>query len=540
MSSYFDSRRSPFYALNGIVSTSQPLAAEAGLEILRKGGNAADAAIATAAALAVTEPTGTGIGGDCFALYFDAQTKKVHAINGSGRSPFDLNLEIIKNAGFVNEMPHLDVNTVTVPGAVAGWEDLLSKHGTLTLKDVLPGAIKIAEQGFPVTPIISYLWSNEVQKTLNASPNSNEMLINGRAPETGQIWRNKKLASILREIMEGGSTAFYQGHAGREIIKIIQSLGGVMDQKDLDAHTSSFESPISTNFNGYTIFECPPNGQGLAALVALSIADGFNLGNSKSGTTERLHLLIEAIRLGFDQARSFVADLDHYTTPVDSILSSKNINNLRSKITPTQRLDLENSTSLQKGDDTVYLSVIDGKGNACSFINSNYSGFGTAIVPKNCGFTLQNRGAGFSLNPEHPNVLMPHKRPYHTIIPAMCTDKNGDLFSSFGVMGGYMQPQGHLQVLVSMLQEGMDPQTALNQPRFCIKDNPPNSIVYLEEGFSQSAIAGLEQIGHPTKYLTGIERSSVFGRGQIIVRDPATGTLIGGSDPRADGAAVGY
>ena len=540
MYSYFDSRRSPTYALNGIVSTSQPLAAETGLEILRKGGNAADAAIATAAALAVTEPTGTGIGGDCFALYFDAKTKRVHAINGSGRSPFNLNLDVIKNAGFINEMPHLDVHTVTVPGAVAGWEDLLSKHGTLTFKDVLPGAINIADQGFPVSPIIAYLWSNEVQKTLNASPNSNEMLINGKSPETGQIWQNKKLATILREIMEGGSKAFYQGNAGEEIVNIIQSLGGVMTQKDLDAHTSSFEAPISTNFNGFTIFECPPNGQGLAALVALSIVNGFNLENSKSGTAERLHLLIESIRLGFDQARSFVADLDHYQTPIDAILDSKNINELRSKISPTKRLDLDNSFHQQRGDDTVYLSVVDGMGNACSFINSNYSGFGTAIIPKNCGFTLQNRGAGFSLDPEHPNVLMPHKRPYHTIIPAMSTDKNGDLFSSFGVMGGYMQPQGHLQVLVSMLQEGMDPQAALNQPRFCIKENPPKGIVYLEEGFSQSAIAGLEQFGHPIKYLTGIERSSVFGRGQIIVRDPTTSALIGGSDPRADGAAIGY
>ena len=540
MYSYFDSRRSSIYALNGIVSTSQPLAAEAGLEILRRGGNAADAAIATAATLAVTEPTGTGIGGDCFALYFDAQTKKVHAINGSGRSPFHLNLEVVKNAGFTDEMPHLDVHTVTVPGAVAGWEDLLIRHGTFTFKDVLSRAVNIAEQGFPVTPIISYLWSNEVEKTLNASPNSHDMLINGRAPVTGEIWRNKKLASILREIMEGGGKAFYQGNAGREIVKIVQSLGGVITQEDLDAHTSSFEPPISTSFNDFTIFECPPNGQGLAALVALSIVDGFNLDDSKSGTTERLHLLIEAIRIGFDQAKSFVADLDHYQTPVDSILNEKNINNLRSKITSSQRLDLENLSSTQTGDDTVYLSVVDGKGNACSFINSNYSGFGTAIVPENCGFTLQNRGAGFSLIPDHPNVLKPHKRPYHTIIPAMCTDKNGELFASFGVMGGYMQPQGHLQVVVSMLQEGMDPQTALNQPRFCIKENPPNGTVYLEEGFSQSTIAGLEHIGHPIKYLTGIERSSVFGRGQIIIREQSTGALIGGSDPRADGAAIGY
>ena len=536
----YESRRSSVYARNGIVSTTQPLAAQAGLQILRAGGNAADAAIATAAALAVVEPTGTGIGGDCFALFFDASTKQVHAVNGSGRAPAQLSLDALSDAGFVGETLGLSAYAVTVPGAVAGWADTLERHGRMTLADVLPAAIALANDGFPVSPVISYLWEQEVPKTRTASPHGGELLIDGRAPQPGEIWRNAGLASVLREIAEGGPTAYYQGRAAREIVRVLEPLGGLMAEGDLAAHRSTFDPPISTNFRGHTIYECPPNGQGLTALLALKIIEELDIDASARRSPERLHLLIEAARIAFYQARQHIGDPDHTDVPVDWLLSDGHASELRTWIDDARRVDLPPTAPLAVGSDTVYLSVVDGDGNACSFINSNYNGFGTAIIPEGCGFPLQNRGAGFSLDSTHPNALAPGKRPYHTIIPAMSTDANGDLHASFGVMGGWMQPQGHLQVLVSLLVDGLDPQAAIDEPRFCIRANPPYGPVHLEEGISVEAMSTLAALGHQVVPVSGIRRSPVFGRGQIILRDPETGVLIGGSDPRGDGAAVGF
>jgi gamma-glutamyltranspeptidase/glutathione hydrolase len=536
----YESRRSPVYARNGIVATTQPLAAQAGLEVLRAGGNAADAAVATAAALAVVEPTGTGIGGDCFALFFDASTKQVHAVNGSGRAPAGLSLEALSERGSVEETLGQGVHAVTVPGAVAGWADTLARHGRMPLAEVLSGAISLAEDGFPVSPIISYLWEQEVPKTLAASPNSGELLIDGRAPRPGEIWRNSGLASVLREIADGGAAAYYQGRVAQEILRVLHSLGGLMTGHDLVEHHSTFDPPVSTKFRGHTVYECPPNGQGLAALIALNIIEDLDLAEMPRRSPERLHLMIEAVRLGFFQARAHIADPAHGDVPVDWLLSSGQTAELRSWIDPDQRMELAESVPLAVGTDTVYLSVVDGEGNACSFINSNYSGFGTAIIPEGCGFPLHNRGSGFSLDASHPNALAPGKRPYHTIIPAMSTDANGDLHASFGVMGGWMQPQGHLQVLVSMLVDGLDPQAAIDEPRFCIRANPPHGPVHLEEGIPVETMSVLAALGHEVVPVSGIRRSPVFGRGQIILRNPETGVLVGGSDPRGDGAAVGY
>jgi gamma-glutamyltranspeptidase/glutathione hydrolase len=536
----YESRRSAVYATHGVTAASHPLAAQAGLEVLRAGGNAADAAVATAAALAVVEPTGTGVGGDCFTLFYDASTKRVSALNGSGRAPAGLDLGVLAAEGFATELPRHHVHTVTVPGTVAGWADTLKGFGTMGLADVLPGAIALAEEGSPVAPVIARLWANEEEKIRAASPNAEELLIEGRAPRAGEMWRNPGLASVLREVAEGGPAAFYEGRAGREIVRVVEELGGRLAASDLAAHRSTFEEPISTDYRGHTVFECGPNGQGITALIALNLMEEHDFSHLPRRSPERFHLMIEAIRLGFADARAYVADPAHGEVPVEWLLSEAHTSELRARMDPTRRIDLEHGVDLAVGSDTVYLSVVDGDGNACSFINSNYNGTGTGIVPRGCGFPLQNRGAGFSLDPTHPNALAPGKRPYHTIIPSMITDANDDLFACFGVMGGWMQPQGHLQVAIGLIDDGLDPQAALDEPRFCINVDPPHGTVMLEEGLPSDTVEALAARGHPVETVDGIRRTSVFGKGQVIMRDPATGVLVAGSDPRADGYAAAF
>jgi len=536
----YESRRSAIYARNGVVAASHPLAAGIGLEVLRRGGNAADAAVATAAALAVVEPTGTGLGGDCFALFYDASTKRVSALNGSGRAPAGLSLDVLGAEGLGDDLPRHHVNTVTVPGTVAGWADTLTRFGTMSLADVLPGAITLAEDGSPIAPVIAQLWASEEDKIRGASPNADELLLDSRAPRVGEIWRNPGLASVLREIAEGGPPAFYEGRAAAEIVRVIEGLGGHMALSDLAAHRSTSDDPISTSYRGHTVYECAPNGQGIAALIALNIVEGYDFDELPRRSPERFHALIEAVRLGFSEARAHVADPAIEDVPVERLLSASHASELRALIDPASRLDLARGLELSVGSDTVYFSVVDGDGNACSFINSNYNGTGTGIVPRGCGFPLQNRGAGFSLDASHPNALAPGKRPYHTIIPSMITDGNDDLFACFGVMGGWMQPQGHLQVAVGLIDDGLDPQAALDEPRFCINVDPPHGAVNLEEGLPEETIAALAAQGHEVERVDGIRRTNVFGKGQVIMRNPETGVLVAGSDPRADGAAAAY
>ena len=535
----YESRRSAVYARSGIVSASHPLAAQTGLEALRAGGNAADAAIATAAALAVVEPTGTGLGGDCFALYYDASTKTVSALNGSGRSPAGLSLAVLAADGF-EEFPQFHAHAVTVPGTVAGWANALDRFGTMTLADVLPGAIALAEDGSPIAPVIAQVWAGEEDKIRDASPNADELLLDGHAPRAGEIWRNLGLASVLREIAEGGARAFYEGRAGREIVRVLEGLGSRMAAADLADHRSTFDEPISTTYRGHTVYECSPNGQGLAALIALNIVEDCDFAELPRRSPERFHAMIEAVRLGFAETRAHVADPAYGDVPIERLLSEAHTAELRGRIDPMSRLDLTRGLEMAMGDDTVYLSVVDGHGNACSFINSNYNAVGTGIVPEGCGFPLQNRGYGFSLDPAHPNALAPSKRPYHTIIPAMSTDPNGDLHASFGVMGGWMQPQGHLQVMIGLIDDRLDPQAALDEPRFCINVDPPHGTVNLEEGLPATTIEALAARGHEVERIDGFSRTSVFGKGQIILRDPLTGVLVAGSDPRADGYAAAY
>ena len=546
---HFHSRRSPVFGTRGMVAASQPLAVAAGLEILSRGGNAADAAVATAAALNVAEPTSTGLGGDCFVLYYEAGTGKVSALNGSGRAPAGLTLERLKLEGFDREIPPYHPFTITVPGACAAWCDLTERHGKLSMNTILEPAIRLAEQGFPVAPITAYFWDRGVQRQLSTSPGGLELTIDGRSPRPGEIFRNPGLACTLRKVAEEGKPAFYQGEIAEAIANIVQTSGGCLTVDDLAAHHSTWEEPISTTYGGVRIWECPPNGQGLAALLALNILEDFDLAVLDPLSARRLHLEIEAMRLAFADARWYVADAKFNQIPIQALLSKDYAAERRNLINPSRATLDQLRGAPFTSSDTVYLSVMDGLGNACSFINSNYMGFGTGIVPAGWGFSLQNRGHSFSLDPTHPNSLAPGKRPYHTIIPAMATralpeskitgNTKEEIFASFGVMGGFMQPQGHLQVVIALVDDQIDPQAALDRPRFCITQGTADGNVALEEGIPIQEMSALADMGHSIIPVSGHGRA-VFGRGQIILRDVNTSVLWGGSDPRADGCAMTY
>jgi gamma-glutamyltranspeptidase/glutathione hydrolase len=537
----YHSRRSAVYGTRGMVAASQPLAVAAGLEILNLGGNAADAAVAAAAALNVTEPTSTGIGGDCFALYFNAADHQVSALNGSGRAPAALTLERLHNEGIREELPPLHPYTITVPGACAGWCDLVGEYGRLEMSQVLAPAIRLAEGGFPVAPLTAYFWSRGASRQLKSAPGGKQLTIDGRAPLAGEIFRNPGLARTFRTVVEGGKAAFYQGSIAEAIAEVVEGAGGCLNTTDLAAHFSTWEQPVSTTYRDIRVWECPPNGQGLAALLGLNILEGFNLAELPPLSSRRLHLEIESMRLAFADTSWYVADPAFNPAPLQDLLSKDYAAQRQQLIDPNRATLDQRYGTPTSGSDTVYLSVVDGQGNACSFINSNYMGFGTGIVPAGWGFSLQNRGHNFRLDPEHPNALAPGKRPYHTIIPAMATQTGADgeqeLYASFGVMGGFMQPQGHLQVVVSMVDDHLDPQETLDQPRFCISDGEAGGAVDLEAGIPSNVMDELAAMGHSINEVSGHERA-LFGRGQIICRDPTSGVLCAGSDPRADGCAM--
>ncbi|HNR45941.1 MAG TPA: gamma-glutamyltransferase family protein [Anaerolineaceae bacterium] len=532
----FSSRRSPVYGRGGMVAASQPLAAAAGTQILAQGGTAADAAVAVAAALNVTEPTSTGLGGDCFALYYSAATGEVSALNGSGRAPAALTLERLRREGLGEALPPMHPYTITVPGACAGWCDLAARFGRLPLGDILAPAIELAEGGFPVAPVTSYFWQRAADGQLARALNGRELTLDGRGPRPGEIFRNPGLGQTLRRIAAGGAAAFYQGDIAAAIAATVAEAGGCLSLADLATHASTWEQPISVEYRGHRVWECPPNGQGLAALLALNILRQFDLSALPPLSVERLHLQIEAMRLAFADAFYYIADPAFCPAPLAGLLSAEYGRERAALIDPRRtRLNVAHGTPPAVSD-TVYFCVVDGAGNACSFINSNYMGFGTGIVPHGWGFSLQNRGHNFSLDPQHPNALAPGKRPYHTIIPGLITRADGSLYGPFGVMGGFMQPQGHLQTAISLLDDGWDPQAALDLPRFCIEPAVEGGRVALEAGIPEAVAAALVDLGQPVHLVSGWGRA-LFGRGQIIVRDPATGVLCGGSDPRADGCA---
>ncbi|TEB39027.1 gamma-glutamyltranspeptidase [Coprinellus micaceus] len=552
----FPSRRSVVYGTKGVVSSSQPLATAAGLEILNKGGNAADAAVATSAALNVTEPCSCGIGGDAFCLFFDAKTKKVSALNGSGRAPMNLTLDYLRQRGISGtSIPLTDLNSVTVPGAAAAWIDTIEHLGSgkVSVADIFDPAIRLAENGHPVSEIAA---DGELLKT--ASANSDEILLNGKAPRPGQAIKRPTLAQTFKELVKHGKDGFYKGRVAQAIGDLVQSQGGVMDLGDLANHTSTWVEPIKYTYaNDVTVYECPPNGQGLTALLALGILEALQergfcrpLLEMEHNSPEYLHTLVEALRLAFADSQWYVTDPDFSNIPVEELLSKEYLVSRAMLFNPHKANPEVIRGSPVNSSDTVYFTVTDQWGNACSYIQSNYAGFGTGAIPKGCGFTLQNRGSNFTLIENHPNVLQGGKRPYHTIIPALAT-RNGELFLSYGVMGGFMQPQGHVQVLLNILR-GFTVQAALDAPRFCISPGMPrgtdagkaagdaNSEVYFEDLIPKVTIEKLKSMGHDARVVGGAGRG-MMGRGQIIQKlHTQSGELVwaAGSDPRADGHAA--
>ncbi len=536
MSFDFKSRRSMVTGRRGMVAASNPHAAQAGLNILRQGGSAADAAVATAAVMNVVAPASTGIGGDVFALYFDAKTRTISALNGSGRAPAALSLVDVRAKGH-ETMPERDALAVTVPGAAMGWHDMVTKHGTMPLKTVLAEAIYYAREGYVVSPVFGTSWEAS-ENFLKNSPNTEDYVPNGKAPKPGDIVRLPGLAATFEAVAEGGPEAYYTGKIARAIVETLNECGSPMALDDLKNHTSTWGDAISSDYRGITVYEHPPNGQGLAALQALNIAEAWNLADMAWDDPARLHLMVEAMRLAFADARQWIADLHTNPAPLDFLLSKDYAAERRKLVSSDRAMGPPSYGMPPKGSNTIYLSVVDGDGNACSFINSLYMGWGSGIVAKGTGIFLQNRGAGFSLEPGHPNALAGGKRPYHTIIPGMAT-KDGDLWASFGVMGGFMQPQGHMQVISAMVDDGLNPQEALDQPRWCLASGTADSALFLEEGIPVNAMARLADLGHNVRPVSGRGRG-VFGSGQIIRRDADTGALFGGSDPRKDGLVAAF
>jgi gamma-glutamyltranspeptidase/glutathione hydrolase len=542
------SRRSPVLATGGAVASSQPLATLAGVDVLRVGGNAADAAVAVAAALNVTQPCSTGLGGDAFCLYYDAATRSVRALNGSGRSAAALTMDRVEAEGLTGRLPDQHAYAVTVPGAAAAWADVVRTLGRLPLADVLAPAIRLAAEGFPVAPCAARWWQGGAKAQLGRHRCGGELMIDGRGPRAGEIMRIPTLADSLRTLAEEGSRAFYEGRIAERIVAVVQEEGGALTMDDLAAHASQWVEPISIDYRGVRVWECPPNGQGLAALLALDILQQFGADELRERTFQQHHLMIEAMRLAFADAAWAVADPQHAAIPLAELLSADYAAE-RAKLIDARRANRRPARGMPPaGEDTVYFCTADAEGNACSFINSNYMGFGTGIVPEGCGFSLQNRGCGFVLRRGHLNCLAPRKRPYHTIIPGMATRAADDsLYAAFGVMGGMMQPQGHLQVVVAMVDEGLDPQSALDRPRFQLAGGAAGGHVLVEDTMDEDIVASLDAAGHQVTVLCGASRSA-FGLGQIIRREPPAASLSdpqppavlwSGSDGRGDGQAIG-
>lgn len=545
----FPSRRSVVRAQNGMLATSQPLAASAGLRTLLNGGNAIDAAVTAAAVLNVVEPMSTGIGGDMFALVWYAREKKLYALNGSGRAPNALNIGEVRKRGTLRGMPTMGWLPVTVPGAVDGWAQLLDRFGTMKFADVLQPAIEYAENGFPVSEIIARLWAKS-QPKLDMNPAAARAYLHREeTPRVGEIHKQPDLAKTLRALAEGGRDVFYCGEIADKIAAHARDTGGFLTREDLANHTSTWDEPLATTYRDgasshttresgsmrddapdVTLYECPPNGQGIVALATLNLLEGFVLREMEHNSAEYLHLIIEALKLAFADAFAHVADPRVVPVPTAQMLSKEYAATRRARIDP-ERAMLQPHTGIH-GSDTIYLTVVDKERNCVSFINSLYEGFGSGIVVPGTGICLQNRGANFSLDPQSPNALAPNKRPYHTIIPAMAF-RNNVPWLSFGVMGGFMQPQGHVQVLLNQVDFGMDPQRALDAPRVRVFGD---GSVALEDAFDNDTRVALTARGHRLVHAEPDE----FGGGQIILLDPETGALAAGSDPRKDGAAVGY
>lgn len=527
----YPSVRQPLIAPHGVVATSQPLAAQAGLAMLQRGGNAVDAAIATAAALTVLEPTSNGIGGDAFALVWDGA--KLHGLNGSGRAPAALTLDLLRQRGH-ETLPARGWLPVTVPGAPATWRDLHQRFGKLRFATLFDPAISYAERGYPLSPVLAHYWGVAEQAYRNQTSAefsgwASTFAPAGRAPAAGELWSSRGHARTLSLIAETQSEDFYGGEIAQAIVRFAAQTGGLITAHDLAQHTSTWVEPISARYRGYDVWEIPPNGQGLTALIALHILDGLDLSELSRESSQSYHLQIEAIKLAFADAQRYIADPERAAVPTEALLSPEYAARRRALI-GDRALEPVAGDPLKGG--TVYLCATDSEGMMVSLIQSNYMGFGSGVVVPGTGVALQNRGMGFSLQPGHPNQLEPGKRPFHTIIPGFLT-RNGEAVGPFGVMGGHMQPQGHVQMIVNTLDYGFNPQASLDAPRWYWAQGRE---VEVEPGVSGEIVEQLRARGH---MVTVAQERGTFGRGQIIWRLPS-GAYVAGSDGRADGYAVGY
>src|SRR5437899_2208680 len=527
--------RSTVYAPHAMIATSQPLATAAGLAVLERGGNAVDAAVPAAAVLNVGEPPMTGIGGDMFAIVWSAKDRKLYGLNASGRAGSLMTRDALLAKGHAT-MPQQSVEDVTVPGALSGWDALLSRFGTVTLAQALAPAIGYAEQGFPVTPIISAEWGAEVARLRQDEGARATYLVEGdRAPRPGEWFRNPDLAGTLRLIARQGIGTLYGGELGRRIAERVRALGGYLTVDDLGKHRPEWVEPISATFKGYRVWELPPNGQGVAALEMLKILEPYDLKALGHNSAAYLHLLIESKKLAFADIARYVGEPAAMQTPASALLNDRFVAARRALIDPNRAAERPEPGAAATASETIYLTAADSAGNMVSFINSLFDAFGSGVVVPGTGFALQDRGAGFTLEPGLPNTVAPGKRPFNTIIPAFVTkpDAQGveQPWMSFGVMGGSMQPQGHVQVLLNLLVFGMDLQQAIDAPRFRHLDGRR---VALETPIDDAVRRALTALGH------GIvdERAVAFGGAQAIIRLPRG--YEAGSDPRKDGMAAGY
>ncbi|RXT03732.1 gamma-glutamyltransferase family protein [Ammoniphilus sp. CFH 90114] len=527
----YHSRRNVTIARKGMVATSQPLAAQAGLEILKKGGNAIDAAIATAACLTVVEPTSNGIGGDAFALVW---TKgKLHGLNASGPAPKSISIEAVKDRGY-DVMPQYGFIPVTVPGAPSAWAALSERFGKLPLTEVLRPAIEYAEQGYAITPTLSYhldVAYHQFKKNAQGDEFTTwfeTFMPDDRAPRVGEIWRSPGHAATLQSIAETKAESFYRGELAEKMDQFSKQYGGFISKEDLEAFYPQWVDPIKVNYRGYDVWEIPPNGQGLVALMALNILKGFDL--SEKDSVETYHKQLEAMKLAFADGLKYITDPEEMKVKVERLLSDEYAEQRRQRISSEAGFPEAGEPTV---GGTVYLATADEEGNMVSFIQSNYHGFGSGLVVPGTGISLHNRGKDFSLDPTHYNALKPGKKTYHTIIPGFLT-KDNEAVGPFGVMGAYMQPQGHVQVIMNTIDFHLNPQAALDSPRWCwIKDK----VVEVEPNFPDHLVQALERKGHEVQKSINHSR---FGRGQIIWRDPKTGVLTGGTEPRTDGQIAAW
>jgi gamma-glutamyltranspeptidase / glutathione hydrolase len=534
--------RSEVIAKNGMAATSQPLATQVALDILKQSGNAIDAAIAANDLLGLVEPTGNGMGGDLFALIWDAKTQKLYGLNASGRSPYSLTLEYFKKQDLTS-IPSYGPLPVNVPGCVDGWFEMHKRFGKLPMKQILAPATKYAREGFPVTELIAYYWKLGANR-LQQYPGFKEVFMpTGKAPAKGEIFKNPALANTFDKIAAGGRDAFYKGEIARTIDVYMKRNGGFLSYKDFEDHKSQWVEPVSVTYRGYEVWELPPNSQGIAALQMLNILEGFDLKGMGFGSKEYIHCLVETKKLVYEDRAKYYADPDFTSIPLQGLISKQYAAERRKLIDPNRAAKIyEAGTPSPESKDTIYMTVADKDGNMVSLIQSNFRGMGSGMTPDGLGFILQDRGELFNLEEGHPDTYAPHKRPFHTIIPGFVTH-DGRPFLSFGVMGGDFQPQGHVQILVNLLDFGMNLQEAGDAPRIeHIGSSDPTGekmedagIVLMESGFPYETIRELTKMGHTIQFSVGN-----YGGYQAILFDPVNRVYYGASESRKDGMAAGF